>query len=886
MALKARFAATHVTLESADAIRSLTKVFQQKHQFLKNHDEMSKAQAIYECVKGTKNASIMNVMLKVCLHLKQPEKIQLIWPDILQHHDKDHNPTKHDDAARLSYPLLLSCCVQSDRQNLEYPIQVLEWMKSTNYKVHKKEQKDFSHNITSLISHCVDPSFISPLQQIHKSLPPTLIPKDIYISTALMNAYSKCGPSDDSITNILSIFHSIDSKVQSAHSIATMMRIFMDYERYNECLSLYHQYSHLHDAMLHSFALKSCIKLNDHDTGNQIISIIHQHTVSSKESKINLKNVMIEFYGHFGDIRNAKYTFDSMSHNEKDCITLSNMMSALVASSQRQEAVNIFQEHRSLHDKVSIMLAIKTCAEIGDFDVGNRIISEAPVHIWNINQFQNCLIDFHGRSGDIESAQQIFRNQKINDVVRFNTMMTALVNNGHHKSALSLYHEYSDSSNTIDDVSHLLALKGCMNLKDITGGKTVCERAMKKETTDRIIELNNAMIDFYGTFCHIESAERIFDGMKSDSKQKDSISLNTMMKVYIHRNLADKALNIYNEYGSLQNDASHVLSIKACTHSGNVNEGKRIHGTLEWKNRMNLEVMNTLIHFYGHFGDINAAKKIFKSIGDGIDRNRDVVTFGALLEVYCGNEMHDECIELFESMERNYGVRPDVICISIVLEVCGRAGFLEIGQRLHLRMKEGVDWKWILSETHIQCKLINMYGKSGMVKECEEIFNGVEDGERSIDLWNVMMNVYAKNGALQTVKELLERMESDVMTPNPDVKTYGVLIHCLSHSGQAEEAFRIWEEIQEDTVKFDAHIVTSLIDGMARKGILSEAFEIVMKYDFEHWPMYMALLSGCRTHNDKELGVKVYKQIQRRFEDDDHVISSALTLLKQIQNQS
>ena len=76
---------------------------------------------------------------------------------------------------------------------------------------------------------------------------------------------------------------------------------------------------------------------------------------------------------------------------------------------------------------------------------------------------------------------------------------------------------------------------------------------------------------------------------------------------------------------------------------------------------------------------------------------------------------------------------------------------------------------------------------------------------------------------------------------------------------------------------------SNTIAGMARKGMLVEAFEIVRKYDFVHWPMWLALLSGCRTHGNEDLAVEVHEGIKTRFADDDHVLSSASTLLKQIQ---
>ena len=119
-------------------------------------------------------------------------------------------------------------------------------------------------------------------------------------------------------------------------------------------------------------------------------------------------------------------------------------------------------------------------------------------------------------------------------------------------------------------------------------------------------------------------------------------------------------------------------------------------------------------------------------------------------------------------------------------------------------------------------------------------------------------------------------------------KTFILILAACAHRGDVAEAQRIWrEDICDENVRGDAFVVATLVDGMARKGMLSEALDLVLRQseadgdvdaDADASVMWMSLLHGCIKHREKEIGHRVFEEIQRRFPHNEALLTSATVL--------
>lgn len=112
------------------------------------------------------------------------------------------------------------------------------------------------------------------------------------------------------------------------------------------------------------------------------------------------------------------------------------------------------------------------------------------------------------------------------------------------------------------------------------------------------------------------------------------------------------------------------------------------------------------------------------------------------------------------------------------------------------------------------------------------------------------------------------------------------MINACSHSGDLEEARKIWQNVPEDGIKYDGQLTTTLIDCLSRKGYLDEAYGLIEEYEHRtgrpYHAMWSSLLFGCHKYENMEFGKRVYESMQHRFKSDDQRMASATVLMSNI----
>ena len=240
------------------------------------------------------NCTLINSLLKLFSDLSEPEKISIIWKQI------SSLSNSHNDES-ISYPLLIDCCMKSDPINIDYAIQSLQWIKYKHYELSSSEMKMFSKNISKLISLCNND--IDKLKHIH-----SLINQydDIFIKTALINAYGVC--SNDSNLS-LNVFNSINDNKKNNVSIGAIMKVLLNNGEGDKLLNIYDRCNKsLIDDISNTLAIKACIITNNYSKGQKIYDSLQRMQIMNHPT---LRNVLIEFYSHFGDITKAERIFNS-----------------------------------------------------------------------------------------------------------------------------------------------------------------------------------------------------------------------------------------------------------------------------------------------------------------------------------------------------------------------------------------------------------------------------------------------------------------------------------------------------------------------------------------------------------------------------------------------
>ena len=836
--------AYHNNHDARTLLREISKEYNGNDNRSSNSILIKNAFRIYNQQKPQeRNAHIINDMLKLCDKFKYLSKASLLWNDI------HALSTSHiyDSDGIILYSLLLKCNVNTNQINVDRCIQILQWMKDNDFKLRNSDMSQYFMDIRKLISKCDQD--INKLQTIH-----SLINHDnVYVKTALINQYGKY---KNGLQDALKVFHSFTKDNINSVSVNSMMTVYLDHNQSGNALRLYNTHKHIHDDRSHVLAIKACTNTKNIKLGIQI------HNRLKRNQDIYLKTVLINFYGTNGMIKDGINVFNSIT--DKNVVSINAMMKAYIDNYDYKNAMDIYDQYSLLINDRSHVLALKACSKVNDIKRGNQISGKLKSKLDdNSNQkVLNTSIDFYGNCGQIDKAINIYHSIADNDkdTVTKNVMMNAYLKNNLGIQALSIYDEMDDLSK--DNVSHLAALKACIQTNNFDKGRDIHALIMLSEHG---IELQTTLMEFYGHFGDITMVETIFNSINN----KNSQSVGIAMKICLENGHNKKALSVYQKFYALTNDITHVLAIKACINAPNFEFGKEIHSKIS-KKSSNVQLKNTLIDFYGNFNDIEAAQKIFDSIED-----KDIISINSMMECFYNCQNYAECIQLFQSLhEINNNLSADAITYSIVLKACVECTAYHIGQTIIDQELQKQENKKIKNHLSVQVNQIEFYGKCGMTEELNEMLYNIKVNEydkycNQIVVWNALLKAFGRNGDLNKVMDIFNMMKRDTLL-TPDRKTWIILLNACNHCHDLNEAENIWQyEIYDLSMKFDCHIITTLVDCFVKYGKLYEAQDLILQYeDYSNSPyeaMWTSLMNGCKQHNDKYLAQQIYLEMQNRF---------------------
>ena len=481
-------------------------------------------------------------------------------------------------------------------------------------------------------------------------------------------------------------------------------------------------------------------------------------------------------------------------------------------------------------------------------------------------------------------------------------LMQKYCNNGDYKQVLDLYFKMNHNDKT--HITHLLGIKACTELNDLETGKRIHSEIENdyKYLYETQIEIKTSLITFYGKCSsNIKDALNVFNSMK----QKDIVTVGSMMNIYIKYNENELALKLYDDAlnslelktkKSKKEMATHKLAIKACTNLEFYIKGKKIHDMMIndkklrfWLNK-NVSIKNTLINFYGVCKDINAAKKIYDSMNI---KQRDIITIGCMMNAYLNNHEYSKCIELFMSTNN-----PDIICYIIILKLCVLSNNVPLKKYVIDKLKElnRTFGKNYIHDIRIQNLLKTLESKSnsaesinirqnskshGFIKKASipknvsnmrtasRTFNSVDDKYTNITLCNSMMNVCIKNKRYQQALDIFDKMNG-----NKNEVSYTLAIKACTLSRNLNKGKDIHLECEllsdYDYDKYNG-VKNSLIHFYGILKDIDTAESIFKSIDIDDINIMniSAMMSAYNSNKMYDESLKLFDEIQVKYDDID-----------------
>lgn len=233
---------------------------------------------------------------------------------------------------------------------------------------------------------------------------------------------------------------------------------------------------------------------------------------------------------------------------------------------------------------------------------------------------------------------------------------------------------------------------------------------------------------------------------------------------------------------------------------------------------------------YVKFDRIVDAHKVFDEMP-----NRNVISWTALISGYSQIGMADKALGCF-SLMINDGLEPNYYTFVSAISACASIGDGRAGRAVHGRIyRSGVEFS-----TPVSNSLINMYGKCGLLKSAQLVFDVMS--EPNLISWTSLLSSYSQQG------ENLKSLEIFVLSRRVGVRTNEFACASVLSACAGLEDLKVGMQIHCLVVKcaleFDKFVETGLISVYTKCGDLNLAAQVFSEVNHLNLAAWTSLIGA------------------------------------------
>ncbi|XP_058736413.1 pentatricopeptide repeat-containing protein At3g29230 [Vicia villosa] len=352
----------------------------------------------------------------------------------------------------------------------------------------------------------------------------------------------------------------------------------------------------------------------------------------------------------------------------------------------------------------------------------------------------NSLIDCYCRCGGVEMAVKLFEGMEERDVVSWNSMVGGLVKSGDFEGALKMFDEMPER----DRVSWNTMLDAFVKAGEMEKASELFGRMGERDIVSW-----STMVCGYSKSGDMEMARLLFDRCPV----KNLVLWTTIISGYAEKEQVREATELYDEMEKigLRPDDGFLISImSACAESGMLGLGKKIHDSvLRCRFRCSTKVLNSFIDMYAKCGCLDDAFRVFS----GMKETKDLVSWNSMIHGFGIHGHGEKAIELFSTMVHE-GFEPDRYTFIGLLCACTHAGLVNEGRSYFYSMERvyGI----VPQIEHYGC-MIDLLSRGGHLKEAFRLLRSMPMEPNAIILGTLLAACRMHND-IELAKALCEHL--------------------------------------------------------------------------------------------------------------------------------
>ncbi|XP_024963012.1 pentatricopeptide repeat-containing protein At3g49740 [Cynara cardunculus var. scolymus] len=490
----------------------------------------------------------------------------------------------------------------------------------------------------------------------------------------------------------------------------------------------------------------------------------------------SVKNALITMYFNFGSANQAYDVFEETEELGHDQITYNAMIAGLVSLGRDEDAFMMFKNMQKVGHWPTERTFVSVMSSCSCGITAIQLHANAiKTGFEDFNAVSNTTITMYSACGDLQAARMVFEKLEAKDRVSWNTMITSYAQeNLSRDDAIVIYLQMQHQGIGPDEftIGSLLA-----TLDSMVCVEMILAIVIKYDLISKT-EVSNALISTLSRLGALEDAYTIFTEMNS----KNLISWNSMISGFHSNGCSVIGLELFSEMliSDLTPDVytlNIVLSI--CATILAFRNGKEIHGyVLKFHYLHEPSLGNALIALYAKCGILDWSIKVFKSM-----IYKDVVSWNSMISAYGNHGRGEDAVLCFEEMQKSEGVKvePDHTTFTTALTACSHAGLVDHGVEIFNSMvnKYGLEPEI----DHFSC-IVDLLGRAGFLDAAENLMKSGRFNVHSSIWWNLFSSCAAHGDFRlgRIVAGFLLELEEDKSG------VYVVLSNILANAGYWEEA--------------------------------------------------------------------------------------------------
>eukprot|EP01018_Ginkgo_biloba_P026157 Gb_09455 [translate_table: standard] len=470
--------------------------------------------------------------------------------------------------------------------------------------------KPNAKTFASVLPACANLGALHEGKEIHKDIIRSGFQSNVFLGSALVDMYAKCGRIEDARM----VFAQIPRR---------------DEVLWNAMIVGYAQNGHVNEAL----------KIFQKMPGRNLVSW----------------NAMIVGYvhnGHFDDalnlFRQLKLTgVKSNSDIFASVLSACTNLAALHAGKELHEDIIRSGCQSNVFVGSALVDMYAKCGSIEEACVVFDRIPERNVVSWN------AMIAGFAQNGHVDEALKIFKKMPAQNVISWTTMIGGYTQNGHFDEAWELFSQMRLTDVKPNAETFATVLPACAGLAALDEGKEV-HRDIIRSGFQSDIFVQNGLVDMYAKCGGIDDARAVFEKMLS----RNVISWTAMIVGYAMHGFGKEALHTFRKMQLSSTKPDHVTFVGvlfACCHAGLVNDGWQYFNCMsrDYHITPTIEHYCCMVDLLGRAGHLDKAQDFIREM----PVKPDAAVWGSLLgacRIHTNIELGEYAAEhLFELDPKN-----------------------------------------------------------------------------------------------------------------------------------------------------------------------------------------------------------------------------------------